>query len=533
MSARHVVWIGAAGTVTGHGIARQIRAAWRTDVTIVAADTNPQTLVAASELADEFERIPPLADREAFVSALAVGFERHGVDTYVPLLVDEIAIAAELAAEGALGSVGVLAPHPDTARLCTDKLALAERLVAAGIPVPPTVPASRAVWWPEGVVVKDRGGEGSRGVERLDDPSDLERARTRGHTAVAQRRCDGPEVTVDAFRARGRDAWEAVCRERLEVKAGVCTKARLFRDQELEGIVRDVAEALDLRGAMCVQAMRGPAGWEITDVNPRSGGATAMSAAVGVDTIAAGLADMWGEDPYAHLKPFAGQAHVVRYYQESVRPLPPVLALDLDGTLLSCEDRQVAIALDVMDGVDGARFWADKQAGATTAAALSAQGCNDANAAARWVAQIEREDWLALDRPLPGAAEAVSEARRRGLRVVILTARRDPEAVRRQVAEHHLADPSDVLVVDPADASSQKGRILRELGAIGFVGDTESDARAADLAGVPFACVAGGQRSASFLLDQGLRPVAGGVLAAVQALLDPRGRAAAVEQSEG
>lgn len=517
MSVRHAVWIGAAGSVTGHGVAARIRAAWPRDVRIIAADINPPSLVAAADLADAVEQVPLLADRDAFITALRAGLERHGADTYVPLLVDEIAIAAALARE--LGHVRVLAPSPETARLCTDKLALMRTLEAAGVSVPPTALAGEAEWWPEGVVVKDRGGEGSRGVERIDDPAALERVRARGAAAIAQRRCEPPEVTVDAFRAQRDGAWSAVCRERIEVRAGVSTKARLFRDHGLERLVHDVAEALDLRGALCVQAMIGPDGWEITDVNPRCGGGTPMSAAAGTDVIAAALADLWDEDATPFLVPFRGQAHVVRSYRESVRPLPGVLAFDLDGTLLDCRARQVAVARHVSDGLDEDRFWHDKRAGATTAEALAAQGAERADHGAAWIEQIEDDGWLALDRPLPGATEALEEARRLGLRPVVVTARRDAGAVRRQVAALKLADPADVLVVDPTDAASAKAAILRDLDAVGFVGDNESDGRAATLAGVAFACVDTGQRSEAFLRAHGFDAVPGGVLGAVRTLV--------------
>ena len=98
-----------------------------------------------------------------------------------------------------------------------------------------------------------------------------------------------------------------------------------------------------------------------------------------------------------------------------------------------------------------------------------------------------------------------------GYRPVVLTARRDADAVRDQVVALGLVPASDVLVVDPAAADREKARALRDLDAIGFVGDNESDGRAAAGAGVPFACVDTGQRSAAFLREQGIEPVPGGV----------------------
>ena len=101
----------------------------------------------------------------------------------------------------------------------------------------------------------------------------------------------------------------------------------------------------------------------------------------------------------------------------------------------------------------------------------------------------------------------------------MLTARRDAAAVREQVARSGLP-AARVLVVEPRRAAPEKAAVLRELAAVGLVGDTESDAAAAREAGVAFAAVGGGQRDPRFLEERGIRPVYDGVLDAVTALLD-------------
>jgi phosphoglycolate phosphatase-like HAD superfamily hydrolase len=195
-----------------------------------------------------------------------------------------------------------------------------------------------------------------------------------------------------------------------------------------------------------------------------------------------------------------------------------VLALDLDGTLLDCRRRQVELARHVAPALDGRRFWAAKRMGATTRAALAAQGIEDETAAAAWSAAIEDPEWLRLDAVLPGAVAAVERARAAAREPLVLTARRDAAAVREQVSRSGL--PARVLVVDPRRAAPEKAAALRELAAVGLVGDTESDAAAAREAGVAFAAVGSGQRDPRFLEERGIRPVYDGVLAAVTALLD-------------
>lgn len=314
MSEARCVWIGAAGTATGYGIVRCLRRHWGESVRVVTADVNPAHLVAATELADAHAIVPPVAERERFVEAFGAGVAEHGVDTYVPLLTRELELGAELAeAHG----VQLLGPTERAARLCADKLEAARWMADAGIAAPPTVPAGEAPWWPEGVVVKPRSGQGSQEVEPIASEADLPRAHARGERAIAQRRCQPPEVSVDAF--AGRTNFRAVCRERIEVKAGVCTKARLFADPELAGVVARLAELLPHTGVLCVQFMRGPDGWEVTDLNPRAGAATPMSALAGIDVTAAAFAELWGEQPDRFLGRIEGEPYVVRHYEELLR----------------------------------------------------------------------------------------------------------------------------------------------------------------------------------------------------------------------
>ncbi|HWV86108.1 MAG TPA: HAD family hydrolase, partial [Capillimicrobium sp.] len=130
------------------------------------------------------------------------------------------------------------------------------------------------------------------------------------------------------------------------------------------------------------------------------------------------------------------------------------IALDLDGTLLDCRPRQVALAAALHGpGLDEAAFWAAKREGATTRAALEALGVDGERAARlarRWAAEVEDDRWLALDAPLPGVAAALTALREAGRDAVVLTARRRADAVRRQVAATGLgALVGAVEVVDP------------------------------------------------------------------------------------
>lgn len=201
-----------------------------------------------------------------------------------------------------------------------------------------------------------------------------------------------------------------------------------------------------------------------------------------------------------------------------------LLALDLDGTLLDCETRQVALtrALLVQRGLpalDAPAFWRRKRAGASTAKALAAQyGAAPwlPELAQAWLAAIEQPQWLALDPLLPGVMAALAALRADGVRLRLLTARSNVDGLHATLARLALAPCFEqVAVVDPASASAQKAAILAAWQPAAFIGDTESDLAAAQRAGIPFAAVTCGQRDAAWLAVHGAASCHASLAAAV------------------
>lgn len=203
------------------------------------------------------------------------------------------------------------------------------------------------------------------------------------------------------------------------------------------------------------------------------------------------------------------------------------LALDLDGTLITCEPRQSAVlqAALVHCGArtDLNRVWELKRDGASTEEALARLGLEPElarHAAAGWRCMVEDPIWLGLDSVLPGILDALHAMREAGASLWLLTARSRPEWVRLQLAQLGLANSLDrVTVVPPHDATIAKSTVLREMAAVAFFGDTESDWRASLKAEVPFYAVSSGQRSPAFLARAGVQTVHGNLAAASKSFL--------------
>ena len=190
-----------------------------------------------------------------------------------------------------------------------------------------------------------------------------------------------------------------------------------------------------------------------------------------------------------------------------------VVAFDLDGTLLDARARQIHVLIEAGIALDeptpdADRFWQLKRNGSTTAQALAQLGLPTARAqrlASWWQEHVEDPEMLRFDQLLPLATAAIEACRVEGLSPRILTARSNAASVLAQLNECGLGRLVDeVHVVSPLDAATAKAAHLKQWGAVAMIGDTESDARAAALATVPFLAVCCGQRSKAFLRARSL-----------------------------
>lgn len=314
-----VVLIGAAGTSTSFGVIKTLHEVWPKTVKTVAADMSPPWLVASSSIATSAVQVPPILD-SSFLERMKKILKDLHVDVYFPIIEDEILLtsATEFRRQVAPHTV-ILAPSHESVAICRDKFRAYRWLREAGIPTPQTWTAADSKMIPlETVLTKPRFGAGSLGVQQL-PLAEIEKLNLTDDF-ILQEICDKPEVTLDGFRSLDGAVTRVVCRERLEVKAGVCTKARVFEDEDLSKLGKAVAEGLNLTGNFCIQAMKSAnaQGWKITDINPRPGAGTRLSVAAGVNLIAATFANLWGEPYHHYLNRLPNEKFVVRSYSEHV-----------------------------------------------------------------------------------------------------------------------------------------------------------------------------------------------------------------------
>ena len=307
-----VILLGSAGVGAAYASAKALRKYFQ--VKIIACDTNPSYLVSTNLFVDSYERVSPIADLN-YSNEIKSIIKKHNVDTYVPFIDQEILEAAKLYESGEIeDSISLQMKESHIAEVCNDKYLSYEWLLPNGFPSPRTIRIDDKSQLLDGWILKPRKGFGSI-IKKISLDSEINIESLKD--SIMQEYCISPEITIDVHYSQNFNFFEYLCRERIEVKSGVCTKARLFKDPFLGEISLNLAKKLKL-SSFCFQVMSLNNEYVITDINPRLGAGTAMSVAVGMDFFGAMFANLWNLDPQKYFIQFEGEKYVTRQYSEFV-----------------------------------------------------------------------------------------------------------------------------------------------------------------------------------------------------------------------
>ena len=226
-------------------------------------------------------------------AALALAAQRRvtGVFCYDEGLVWPAAHAAT--------ALGLPGNGPEAIRRCRDKRGTRDALERAGVPQPASAcvatfdeaaAAAADIGYP--VVLKPRGLAGSKGVQRADDPDELQDAYRAASSAsypgvptyeagvLVEEYVEGPEISVDAVFYEGRCTPMVIARKQVafdpffeEVGHVVDAADPLFDDRELLDLLERSHDALGFRyGVTHTEFKLTPRGMRLLEVNARLGG---------------------------------------------------------------------------------------------------------------------------------------------------------------------------------------------------------------------------------------------------------------------
>ncbi|HEY1480781.1 MAG TPA: ATP-grasp domain-containing protein [Gaiellales bacterium] len=281
----------------------------------VACDLNP--LSPALYSADVRALAPPVS-APSYIPTLLELVREHAIRAVLPLTDLDQRILIDQRVAFAEAGATVIASPPEVCDRCADKHDAARFFVAHGIPSPRT-------WLPEDlpphdelrfpVLVKSRRGFGSRDIYRCRDVAELEFFL--GYTPVpsmVQEVCGGEEFSIDVLCDLDGRCVSSIPRSMIESKGGESIKGRTLDDAELVAFGALVAETLPIHGPATIQCFRtAPGRHEVTDVNPRFGGAFPLPLAAGGAYPSLVLALARGEQLESRLGAFRPGVVMTRY----------------------------------------------------------------------------------------------------------------------------------------------------------------------------------------------------------------------------
>lgn len=493
-----------AGTNACYHLAKTIRAKFPGQFQIIGADINEGWLIPTCPYLDAFYKVPFSSD-PAYHDTILDICRQEKVDFLIPSFdTDQQLFYPEKPELLALG-VTSFGTGQKALTYYSNKVRMNEFLAEHGFPIPQIYTLKECKDDIE-YAVKPIHGVGSigSGIRKGSELAGLDE-----EDYIIQERCFEPEITMECFHYQGR--FSSVCRERIATKAGVCTKTRIYKDPTLEEIGIRFAKDLGAPHFFNLQFMATAKGkYVITDVNLRTAGGMSLSYAAGWDEASALACIMLRRgvnEVFATLPDLLPEQFVMRAYTDIVtKKAVPAVAFDLDGTLLDSRERHCVVLDSILKKhdifLDTSDLIAFKRQGKNNVAWLEANGV-DKELARRiqqeWIAVIEKPEYLLLDKLYAGAKELLKEYD--GFNRILITARSNEQSVRSQIENLGLTSWFNKIFVVPSCTSTPrlKADILKENHALILVGDTKSDAVAAQLAHVKYRHVDHGFHSIEYV----------------------------------
>lgn len=303
--------ITAAGTGVGWAYAMTL-AQQHPQARLVTADTNTAPWCSAAQLAQHHVQWPAFEPGPAYLTQLNALIEAQGVSHYLPIIDPEIEFAARhreaIRAE-------LLAPPARFAALALAKDRYAAELGQLGIDTPQSLSAAE-VRAGRVAFAKRPGSFGGRAAWLIERPDQLDALPP---DAFLQEALNGSEFTADCFPLGDGEVFVSV-RERVETKSGVCTKARIAPQPRMEAMARRLVAAFGVDSPFCFQAIAEGERLAVTDINPRLGAGSLMSAANGSDFFGAHLARAFRQPWRERLQRHHERCAVTRQYFELLSP---------------------------------------------------------------------------------------------------------------------------------------------------------------------------------------------------------------------
>ena len=246
---------------------------------IIGADADPSCI--GKHFVDDFWQTHRLSDLE--FSSFLSDSQRLGIRCIIPTRDGELEFYAENKENLAKAGISVMVSDLSAISTCIDKYHFYELLKSQGFPVIQTCLTLEKIEASE-YVVKERFGAGGKNLALKISREEAEKHSIRLKKPIFQPFISGSEVSVDVYLNSSQKVKGIVARKRELVVHGESQITTTFRDPSLERLCSKMAETLQLSGHVMFQLIKNDQGYQVLECNPRFGGASTLSLAVGLDS---------------------------------------------------------------------------------------------------------------------------------------------------------------------------------------------------------------------------------------------------------
>lgn len=271
-------------------------------INLYTADTNKEEFVTASLFANKHLTLQSIYTNNFYLQIENI-ILKENIKYYIPLIDEEIVNAYKYP----VLQKAIAANHLIFCQGCTEKSNYSIAFNGIEIRFPKIIKREN-IYDDVEYIAKKNYGFGSRGTKIITskDIATLE------SDYIIYEKINGTEYTIDCFPTE--TFTFTSIRKRIEVKNGVCTKALIIRNEQLEASAEAIVRKYQLTHPFCFQVIESSHHFYLIDVNPRLGAGTAMSSINGMDFFSAHLAKLLDKDPIKYLNRFHDSCIVTRQY---------------------------------------------------------------------------------------------------------------------------------------------------------------------------------------------------------------------------
>lgn len=285
------------------------------DARTFGADTDNTCL--GRYFVDEFWRMPRLSEvtPESFISYC----QFHKISHVIPTRDGELLFYALNREKFAQEGIHTMISSEESISLCLDKLQLFQTLNKLGYPTIKTTTNLDDLECASYVVKERYGAGGLRIGLDLSHDQAVEHAQLLD-IPVFQPYIEGDEVSVDLYLDKSGHAKGVILRRRDYIANGESQVTTSFHDETLEQLCVKMAEDLKLYGHVMFQLIQSEKTY-VLECNPRFGGASPLSLAMGLDSFYWFFLESTGKDLSKH--PFERstiEKRLIRYAEDLILP---------------------------------------------------------------------------------------------------------------------------------------------------------------------------------------------------------------------